>query len=303
VTEVALRRFSTDDLDALRPAVERGRAAGEFRGSSDPEGAFFLKSFEFFPHPVELAVAAKGDVVGFISPEFKVVVVGPDHRRQGIGRRLVEAGIELERERGRPNLILGVLPDDTAGQSFLRAVDLSFHSTLWDLALPADATVAGPTWPAGIEARLFDRNRDARPFVALFNAAFASHATPLQMDESIVDQPPEPGFEDADTVVAIDPQVGELVGFCATSPERADGVVGPHAEIWTIGVRPDRQGQGLGRQLLRWGVQRLRAIGVTDVTLSVNGRNEHALALYESEGFVRVSTRERWARPVGGAGA
>jgi len=303
VTEVALRRFSPDDLAALTPAVEIARQAGEFRASSDPEGTFFLRSFEVFDHPVELAVAPDGTVVGFISPEFKVVVVGPDQRRQGIGRRLVEAGIELERARARPNLILGVLPDDAAGQAFLRAVGLSFHSTLWDLALPPDAAVAEPTWPSGIEARSFDRDRDARPFVALFNAAFASHPTPMHMDESMADRPPDPAFEDADVVVAVDRASGDLIGFCATSPEREEGVLGPHAEVSTVGVRPDRQGQGLGRQLLRWGVQRLRMIGVTDVTLSVNGHNEHALALYESEGFVRVSTRERWARPVARSGA
>ncbi len=38
------------------------------------------------------------------------------------------------------------------------------------------------------------------------------------------------------------------------------------------------------------------------MTLSVNGRNAGALGLYESEGFQRTSTRERWARPVGPAG-
>ena len=92
---------------------------------------------------------------------------------------------------------------------------------------------------------------------------------------------------------------GELIGFSATEPKRReDGGVEPRAEIWTIGVRPDRQGAGLGRQLLRWGVAHLRELGVETVTLSVNGRNPRALGLYESEGFVRTSTRERWARPV-----
>ena len=87
--------------------------------------------------------------------------------------------------------------------------------------------------------------------------------------------------------------------FSATEPQRReDGGVEPRAEIWTIGVRPDRQGAGLGRQLLRWGVAHLRELGVETVTLSVNGRNPRALGLYESEGFVRTSTRERWARPV-----
>jgi mycothiol synthase len=119
----------------------------------------------------------------------------------------------------------------------------------------------------------------------------------------MLELPPEPGLEDADTLLLEDVASGELVGFCSTTPERAGGVAGPHAEIWTIGVRPDRQGHGLGRQLLRWGVERLRAIGARDISLSVNSRNEHALALYESEGFARISTRERWARPVPEIGA
>jgi len=40
---------------------------------------------------------------------------------------------------------------------------------------------------------------------------------------------------------------------------------------------------------------------VATVTLAVNGRNLHVLALYELEGFERIVTRDRWARPVAAA--
>lgn len=303
MTGVAIRRFEPTDLAALGVQVVRASEAGEFRGSSDPDGKFFLKMFEFLPNPVAIATAEDGAVVGFISPEVKVVAVRPDLRRQGIGRRLVEAAVDIERERGRPDVFLGVLPDHVGGKAFLVATGFAYHSTLWDLALAPDTAVAPPSWPDGVIGRAFERARDDRAFLALFNAAFASHATPLQMDESMLDVPPDPNFEDADTLVLADAATGDLVGFCATTPEREAGIAGPHAEIWTVGVVPTRQGQGLGRQLLRWGVERLRSIGVRDVVLSVNNRNEHALGLYESEGFVRTTTRERWARPVGGTSA
>lgn len=301
MTEVAIRRLTADDIAALEPEVERARAAGEFRASSDPEAAFFLKSLQFVPHPVALAVVPDGSIAGFVSPEFKVLVVRPPDRRQGIGRRLVDAAVEIERERERPNVLMGVLPGHAAGRAFLEATGFAFHSTLWDMALPADRTVAAAAWPAGIAARPFERERDGLGFIRLFNEAFASHATPLQIPESDLDVPPDPAFEDADTILVEDVDSGALVGFCATSPEREGGVVGPHAEIWTVGVRPDRQGHGLGRQLLRAGVARLRSLGVRDITLSVNHRNEGALGLYESEGFERTSTRDRWARPVAGS--
>ena len=193
---------------------------------------------------------------------------------------------------------MGVLPDDSAGKAFLTATGFDYHSTLWDLDLPIEAAVAAPAWPEGVIARPFEQARDARAWIELFNQAFATHATALQIPIEAADAPPDPAILDADTELLEDAASGELVGFCATQPEREDGVVGPHAEIWTIGVRPDRQGRGLGRELLRWGVQRLRGLDVREISLSVNSRNEGALGLYEREGFVRRSTRDRWARPV-----
>ena len=108
----------------------------------------------------------------------------------------------------------------------------------------------------------------------------------------------EAPFGDEDLLL-LESASGELLGFCATEPKRgADGGVEPRAEVWTIGVRPEAQGRGYGRQLLRWGIGHLRDAGATTVTLSVNGRNPRALGLYETEGFHRTATRERWARPA-----
>jgi mycothiol synthase len=291
-----VRRLTAEDLPALTREVERARAAGEFRASSDADGEFFLKSFALDPAIVSGAFD-RGELVGFVSGEFKMIVVRPDRRRQGIGRALVGGAIEGERARSRSIVLLGVAPDDDAGKAFLAATAFEFHSTLWDLDLPPDTHVGEPSWPAGTTARPFDRTRDVQPWIDLFNLAFADHATPLQLDASfIVPGLEDPALADADTELVEDTASGELVGFCATAPIRRDGTIVPHAEIWTIGVRPDRQGGGLGRQLLRWGVRYLRSIGAPAVSLSVNARNERALGLYESEGFVRSATRERWAR-------
>ncbi len=296
---VVIRPILNPDHPALAAEVNRARLAGEFRASSDPDAKFFMRAFEFAPNLVAGAFGAAGDLVGFISPEFKVVVVRPEDRRRGIGRSLVAAGLAIEHERGRPNLLLGLLPADDAGQAFLRATGFAFHSTLWDLELPEASVVEPPTWPAGYAARAFDRARDTRPWAALFNAAFADHATPLQIPDDAIDSAADdPTILDADTLLIEEAETGSLVGFCATQPERINGAVAPAAEIWTIGVRPDRQGFGLGRQLLRWGVERLREVGARHIALAVNGHNEGALGLYLSEGFVRSQTRDRWARPV-----
>ena len=266
--------------------------------SSDPTAAFFMKAFAMNPQLVGGAFIGN-ELVGFISPEFKVVVVRPSHRGQGIGGALVGLGFEMERERSRPGVLLGVLPGADDGVAFLETLGFAYHSTVWDLDLPADRHVPGPVWPPGLIERPFDRERDPAAWIALFNESFADHATPLQIDETFITAGlQDPDIDDEDTRVVEDVATGELVGFCSADVRRIDGAAPGHVEIWSIGVRPARQGAGIGRQLLRAGVTYLRGVGVAEVSLSVNGRNEGALRLYESEGFVRMRTRDRWFRPI-----
>src|SRR3954452_8734883 len=292
-----VRGLMPDDAPAFTASVERAIVAGELLGSSAPHGEHLVQFSLSEPQLVGIA-EDDGVLVGWVHPEIKALVVEPAHRRRGVGRGLVEHGLRMEAGRGRPNLLLGVVPGEEPGHAFLPATAFELHSLLWDLELPRDTPVAMPAWPVGVTTRPVRFADDRLAFIRLFNAAFADHATPLQMDEDGGDDPPRdlPWTED-DLLVA--EQDGELIGFAATEPVRREGGgIEPRPEIWTIGVRPDRQGAGLGRHLLRWGVGHLRELGADEVVLSVNGRNPRALALYESEGFVRTSTRERWARPV-----
>jgi mycothiol synthase len=295
---VERRVLTADDKDALTREMARAVEAGDMLASSDPAGAFVMKNFAVDPGQFGGAFD-DGGLVGFVSAEFKISVVQPERRRQGIGRALVALGLAMARDKGYPELLMGVVPGDPVGPAFLEATGFDYHSTVWDLDLPHDRVVAAPAWPDGFVGRPFDRTRDVEPWVRVFNAAFADHPTPLQLNVPFITAGlADPDIDDADVVILEEGATGELVGFCAADVNRREGTIGEHAELWAIGVRPDHQGRGLGRQLVRAGVERVRAIGVRDVSLSVNGRNASALGLYESEGFVRTRTRDRWARPV-----
>jgi mycothiol synthase len=295
--EVTIRRLATEDLPALSALIEEGRDANAFAGSSDPTGKAIAWLASVAPD--QLAVAWSGDrLVGLLSPEVKAIYVTPAVRRRGVGRGLVEDAVAIERGRGRPNVLLGRLSDDDAGEAFLRATGFAHHSTLWEMELPSDAAVAPPAWPAGVVARHADLPAELDAFIRLFNVAFADHATPMQMDVSMWRPEDEPYRDAGDLLVLEEPgREGWFIGFCQTDIGRRPDD-GPRAEIWTVGILPEHRGRGLGRELLRWGVQRLRSVSDLAVTLSVNGRNERALGLYEREGFRRTHTRERWARPV-----
>jgi mycothiol synthase len=292
------RTLGPTDAGVISREIAQAVARGDLRASSDAEGTYVMKSFDADPGQFAGALDAD-ELVGFIIPEFKVTVVRPDRRRQGIGRALVETGVEMERARGRPYVLMGVVPGDAIGIAFLEATGFGYHSTVWDLDLEPGRDVPTPVWPDGHVARFFERDRDLDAWVDVFNETFAHHPTPLQVDlKTISAMLDDPDIAEADVIVVEDVETREIVGFCGVDPQRRGAIVGPHAELWSVGVRPDRQGRGLGRQLVRAGVERARAIGARSIGLAVNGRNESALALYESEGFIRTRTRDRWSRPV-----
>jgi ribosomal-protein-alanine N-acetyltransferase len=66
------------------------------------------------------------------------------------------------------------------------------------------------------------------------------------------------------------------------------------AHLLNLTVEAGRQGQGLGRFLLRQIVERARARAVEVLFLEVRPSNLAALHLYRSEGFAHVGTRPRY---------
>ena len=294
-----IRRLVPEDEPRFEAFVRRCVERKDLVASSAPHGDWVVKLVMAEPDKAAIA-EQEGTIVGMVLPGAKALVVHPIVRYMGLGTRLVEEGLAIERESGHDELIIGVLPEDKGRRTFLEKTGFTYHSTLWDLELPTSAAVAEPAWPDGVRTRLLDRDGDMDAFIDLFNTAFADHATPLQIDEAQAGAAlADPTFLAAEHTLVAEDADGALLGFVATEPRfTPEREPGPWAEVWTIGVRPEQQGRGLGRALLRWGARHLREVGIETVALSVNGRNPRALGLYESEGFERVATRDRWARPV-----
>jgi len=97
--------------------------------------------------------------------------------------------------------------------------------------------------------------------------------------------------EDAVTLVALGPE-GQWLGVVAV--ERELGRQKRRHVAWLVRmyVTQEAAGQGIGRELLRAGIQRARRMpGIAKLNLTVAASNERAVKLYESEGF-RVFSRE-----------
>jgi ribosomal-protein-alanine N-acetyltransferase len=71
--------------------------------------------------------------------------------------------------------------------------------------------------------------------------------------------------------------------------------------LLNITVRPDRQGQGLGRKLLDKLIALARDAGMHAVLLEVRPSNNHALMVYHHLGFAQIGQRKNYY-PAAGAG-
>jgi ribosomal-protein-alanine N-acetyltransferase len=68
-------------------------------------------------------------------------------------------------------------------------------------------------------------------------------------------------------------------------------VIGPVAEIETIGIESKAQGHGFGSSLLLAMLEELRLAGAGEVELEVRSSSEWAIRLYKRAGFLEVGRR------------
>ncbi|MDO4606218.1 MAG: ribosomal protein S18-alanine N-acetyltransferase [Bowdeniella nasicola] len=73
-------------------------------------------------------------------------------------------------------------------------------------------------------------------------------------------------------------------------------MVGPQADLLTIGIVPAYQGRGWGRALLQWCLENAREAGSREIFLEVRVTNKEALNLYQSIGFAEIGIRRRYYR-------
>ncbi len=163
--------------------------------------------------------------------------------------------------------------------------------SVMERTLPAEREAA---LPAGIELSRFVPGRDESAWLETNNAAFVGHLengglTPEDLGERMA----LPWFRAEDLLMAWSGD--RLAGSCWT--KRHPESVG---EIYVIGVHPDFQGTGLGRELVIAGLDHLwRAAGARTGLLYVDQSAVGAMRLYTELGFQQVWVTTMYARGDG----
>jgi mycothiol synthase len=301
IITLAAHQATTPASFSALPALAFGALErGELPGFTRHDLEVWLAGVPAKPEAVWLALDAAGAVVGCYAPSYPLLIVAPDARRQGHGRRLVEAELARARAQGAAQIELAPPRGSVVARDFCAALGFAYRSSLWQLVLEPAVVVPPPDFPADIVTRQLRPGADDEAFVPLFNAAFAEHEPPLQVTLEQVRNVHARADFDPGLLLLLAPADApeQLIGFGRASlVPQADG--GLHGHVEALGVLSEWRGHGLGRELLRWAVATLRARGATTLDLHVEARNPRALALYERAGFTRGQEWPRWARAVG----
>lgn len=231
------------------------------------------------------------------------LVVDPEHRRQGVGGRLLDH--VLERWPGVRLWSHGDLPD---ARRLYTSRRLSVVRELWQMRRPLVGewcelpdTV---TLPEGLAVRPFRVGQDEEAWLAVNARAFAKHAEQGRMTlTDLRERQQEPWFDPQGFLLVedrtqLDPDgMARIVAFHWTKVERSSGTA--EGEVYVVGVDPDYQGRGLGIATTLLGLRHLRAVGVHSVTLYVDGDNAPAIATYHRLGFERSAIDVMYAAGPG----
>jgi mycothiol synthase len=299
-----VRPFREGDLAGIRAVMEASLAVDRIPGFT---AADIDRAVDRLPaDPGGAVVETDGTIVGYAIPRHDDLTVHPEHRRRGHGRALVPAAVDIARAMGHRLLLLYVPTHRAGSVAFARAMGFAYHSSLWQFELPPGVPVPAAEWPDGYVARPFDRGEDLDRYVALMNATFADHPTPVAWPQAVVARVHGlPAFDPADIrIVAPADRPDRPVAFSRVEVWSEAGSA-PIGWINQIGVLPTDRGRGLGRALLRWGVGHLRARGAGPVQLAVEALNDRALELYRRHGFEATIEWPHWGLavpPVDGPG-
>lgn len=224
-----------------------------------------------------------------------LITIDPEFRQDDVGDWAYRQVLERARQDGAQALDAVVDSRDKEALGFLSRREFERMATLWTLQAAGDFAPAGaPRTPSGYVLRAYRPGEDTALLTDMYNRTFAKHLTFCTATEAETR-----GFEltpqfDPGLTAILETDDGLPVGYarCTLRSDVKDGWVD------ILGVLPEYQGRGLGRFLLLWSMHVLGKGKAKVIRLVVEGVNDRARALYDSEGFMEIRTRLRYRRRV-----
>lgn len=242
--------------------------------------------------PAALAILGEGELE---------LVVDPKLRRKGVGALMLDRvladsdAVRDSDEAGSRPLAIWAHGDHPASRILLSRAGFSPARTLLQLRMPLAAATEEPR-VTSFTVQKFRPGIDESAWLELNARVFASHPEQGRMTlDDVVARETEPWFDADDFLLAWDGD--RLIGYNWLKIEADDSIDGAlSGEIYVIGVDSADAGRGLGRTLMRAGLNRLRQRGCAVAALYVDAENEGAVRLYRSLGFTDFTVDVQYSR-------
>jgi ribosomal protein S18 acetylase RimI-like enzyme len=236
----------------------------------------------------------QGVIVGYLAVDSygleekeAVLMVHPDYRHKGIGRKLLHASGDECKQRGVKRLILVCEEYSPSGRAFVQALEAQLDHAEHEMVL-------GTFQERGVaDERLILRKagpNDIEAIISILASDFGDEQFARQHVEMLLRYPNQHFY----VARFGEPSVGcqEPVGVLRL--DETEDQIG----IYGFVVLPDYRGRGYGRQMLEDAIRIIRSVSQKRIMLDVDTDNTRAISLYLSLGFDIKTTYHYYAIPV-----
>jgi len=252
-----------------------------------------------------LGIRDEGTLVGIVrylkfldaTPPLAVcqITVDPNFRKDRIGGWAHERVLERARQDGAAYLDGTVDSRDRESTGFLSRRGFERLVHMWTMEADPDfAPGEAPPVPREFRLRNYRKGTDTELMTDLFNHTFDRHVTffPSSVEDTrSIEATP---LFDSELTMILETDDGKGIAYARNS------VRSEARDAWVdvLGVLPEYQGRGLGRYMLLQSMYILAQRRPKAIRLVVEGTNDRARSLYDSEGFTEICTRIRYRKKL-----
>ena len=295
VADVQALVAAATEVDGTAPLSEH--VLLHLRHGGDAQAAHLLAR-----EGAELVGFAHLDLTDPVAGGAGELVVHPEHRRAGLGTRIVQALLDRagQSEVAAGRLRLWAHGEHPGAVALATTLGFTQARVLWQMRRSLLAPLAEPHMPEGVRLRPFVVGADEPEFLRVNNAAFDWHPEQGGWDlDQVKLREAEPWFDPQGFLLAVrdDPADDRLLGFHWTKVHGDGGHSHePIGEVYVLGVDPSARGMHLGAALTLAGLRHLRDRGLRQVMLYVEADNDAAVRVYRDLGFTRWDTDVSYVR-------
>ena len=224
---------------------------------------------------------------GITQPLEITGMVHPEYRRQGIFSKLMELVVAECRKRNAEEILALCDKKSISGQGFLKKISAVYKFSEFEMYL---------------NHKSYETLEKQQPSGITFRKAVNADASEITRQNMIYfGDDSEEENEDSEDHGILLPEEEEKRGMTIYIAEKEDRIIGKvnlqisdggTGGIYGLGVLPEFRGNGFGRAIFTFGVEKLKDAKATEVMLQVAAENGTALNLYKSCGFQETSVMD-----------